>query len=403
MIIDFAKADYGKEEIDAVNRVLHSDLLASGPENEAFEKEFAHYVGAKYAVCCNSGSSANLLALSALGLSKDGYVLTSACGFPATLNPILHLGLNPLLVDYDSHTHNICVSDVLQEMTKVKAIIFAHTLGNPVQMEMILNWAANAGIPVIEDCCEAVGTKGIGLGDLATWSFYPAHQMTALGGGGMVTTNNEEYYQRMKSLRDWGKQYTWDSSRGGNVTQYDSVIGYHSGYTYTSIGWNFKLPEANCAFGREQLKKLDGFRKIRMKNWNYLYEGLKDMKEIFIAPISEDASPFGFCMDVTGDRNKFGAYLEANGIKHRPFFAGNILRQPAFRSEDAWRFPTADYLMEHSLFIGCHTKLTKENLDYMLEVIRAFYLHPKLQREGLSGRVSGEHTSFNTGGTITYR
>lgn len=379
MQINFAQTDFGLEEINAVNRVLMGAWLASGPENEAFEKEFAEYVGSKYAVSCNSGSSANLLALASLQLPKNSRVLTSACGFPATLSPILHLGHNPLLVDYQTDTHNICVNDVIQEMSKVKAIMFAHTLGNPVEMDLILDFAHNMGIPVIEDCCEAVGTKNIGIADLATWSFYPAHQMTALGGGGMVTTNNEEYYQRMKSLRDWGKQYAWDSSVGGIKTKYDSSIGYHRGYTYTSIGWNLKLPEANCAFGREQLKRLDKFRQIRMENWQYLYENLKDLESIYIPPMHPDASPFGFCFDVKADnRNKFGEYLESKGIMHRPFFAGNILRQPAFKSQDAWKFRAADYLMEHSLFIGCHTKLTEKDLVYMMETIRAYAGNIKL-------------------------
>lgn len=373
MEIPFAKSEFGIEEKEAVNRVLNSNMLASGPENEAFEKEFAEYVGAKFSVCVNSGSSANLLGLAALKLRNNSLVLTSACGFPATLNPIIHLKLNPLLIDYDSQTHNICVDDVIREMKKAKAIIFAHTLGNAVNMNLLIGVANNLGIPVIEDCCEAVGSKGVGVeGSLATWSFYPAHQMTALGGGGMVTTNDKELYQRMKSLRDWGKMYDWDSSYGGVNTDYSSTIGYHRGYTYTSVGWNFKLPEANCAFGREQLKKLDRFRSIRMNNWNYLYERLNDLEGIFISPMSEGASPFGFCMDIKGDRNKFGMYLESKGIKHRPFFAGNILRQPAFKSQDAYRFRNADYLMEHSLFIGCHTKLDRDQLDYMVEAIRAY-------------------------------
>jgi len=378
MQIDFAKCSFGQEEKDAVNRVLETHWLASGKENEAFEKEFAEYIGVKYAVCCNSGSSANLLALASINNPVGSKVLTSACGFPATLSPILHLGLSPLLCDYDSTTHNICINDVLQEMHKVSAIIFAHTLGNPVDMDLIIAQANRLGIPVIEDCCEAVGSSYRGFkvgsyGDLGAFSFYPAHQMTALGGGGMVVTNNEEYYQRMKSLRDWGKMYDWDSGTGGNSTDYSSPIGYHRGYTYQSVGWNFKLPEANCAFGREQLKKLDGFTKIRMDIWKLLYERLKDIPDIFIPTMSEGASPFGFCMDIKGDRNKFGMYLESKGIKHRPFFAGNILRQPAFKSDDAWRFRTADYLMEHSLFVGTWPGMTMEMIDYMVEVIRVYF------------------------------
>lgn len=389
MTIDFAKTDYNLDEISA-ELSIHFDcsldeikeaiknlplkentLLASGPENEKLEKEFAEYVGAKFAVCVNSGSSANLLALASLKIPKLAIgrrVLTSACGFPATLNPILHLGLEPVLVDYSLETFNISINTKINY--GINAIILAHTLGNKVD----LSWY-DGSVPLIEDCCEAVGSKGVGqTGTLATWSFYPAHQMTALGGGGMVTTNREDLYLRMKSLRDWGKTATWDSGRGGNSTTYDSSIGYHMGYTYDTVGWNFKLPEANCAFGREQIKKLDSFREIRMKNWKYLRDGLKDIPRLVISPMHEGASPFGLCMMVQ-NRNEFGAYLESKGIKHRPFFAGNILRQPAFKSPDAEKFPVADTLMTHALFIGCHTKLTKEDLNYMIETIHAFPGH----------------------------
>jgi len=384
--INFAAVDFGQEEIEAVNRVLGGTQLASGQENESFEKEFAEYVGSKYAICCNSGSSANLLAISSLGLSKGSKVLTSACGFPATLSPILHIGAVSVLVDYDPLTHNINVDEVIRLLPEVQAVIFAHTLGNPVQMEFIKAQADLLGVPVIEDCCEAVGSSVGKLGTLATWSFYPAHQMTALGGGGMVTTNDEKLYQRMKSLRDWGKTYTWDSSLGGNQTKYTSSIGYHLGYTYDTIGWNFKLPEANAAFGREQLKKLDVFTLTRNINWQYLYSKLKDISQIKIAPMGKGGSPFGFCMDVE-DRNGFGNYLEAHGIMHRPFFAGNICRQPAFKDRISGKFPVADYLMNHSLFIGCHTKMTQQDLDYIVETIHAYFdsRNPELERQRLPG------------------
>lgn len=381
MQIEFAKCQFGEEEKDAVNRVMSTHWLASGKENEAFEREFADYVGVKYAVCCNSGSSANLLALASLGLRKDSWVLTSACGFPATLSPILHLGLKPLLIDYDYKTHNISVNDVIDNLSKVSAVIFAHTMGNPVNMASIIYHAGQLGIPVIEDCCEAVGASYMGFrvgshGTLGTFSFYPAHQMTALGGGGMVVTNSEELYQRMKSLRDWGKMYDWDSDKGGNQTDYSSPIGYHRGYTYQSVGWNFKLPEANCAFGREQLKKLDSFNQQRRENWVYLYEKLLDVEELYIPVMSAGSAPFGFLMNLKdGDVREFGKYLERCGIKHRPFFAGNILRQPAFKSPDADKFTNADHLMNHSIFIGCWAGMTKEMLDYIVETIHAYFVH----------------------------
>jgi len=390
MQVDFAAVDFGKEEIEAVNRVLACTWLASGPENEAFEKEFAAYVESDYAVCVNSGSSANLLALASLGLPRGSKVLTSACGFPATVNPILHLGLEPVYVDYSLDSYNIDVDAGigLLKDREIKAIIFAHTLGNPVDMKLLIGVANNLEIPVIEDCCEAVGsrvyTKHVGtFGTLGTYSFYPAHQMTALGGGGMIVTDDEKLYQRMKSMRDWGKMYDWNSSRGGNNTDYSSSIGYHRGYTYDTIGWNFKLPEANCAFGREQLKKLDRFSETRMMNWMFLHESLQDISQLKIAPMVAGSSPFGFCMRVE-NRNQFGAYLESKGIKHRPFFAGNILRQPAFKSPAADKFPVADKLMKDALFIGCHTKLTQTDLDYMAEAISAYFVHPELQRSRLA-------------------
>lgn len=383
-MIDFAMVDFGEKEREAVNRVMMGTSLASGKECEAFEREFSEYVGAKYAVLCNSGSSANLLALASLNLPKGSAVLTSACGFPATLSPILHLRLTPILVDYREATQNIDVEQVLKHMKSARALILAHTLGNPVDMERIISEANKHGVAIIEDCCEAVGTKvgekHVGtFGHLGTYSFYPAHQITALGGGGMVVTDSEELYQNMKSLRDWGKMYDWDSGLGGVQTTYDSPIGYHRGYTYETVGWNFKLPEANAAFGRVQLGRLNAFRERRYENWTYLYERIKTIDEIYTPKMPEGSCPFGFSMMLSKPgRNGLGLFLEKEGIKHRPFFAGNILRQPAFMSAKASSFPVADKLMQRAMFVGCHTKMSKEDLQYIVRKVTAYvleYLH----------------------------
>lgn len=383
-MIEFAMVDFGDKEREAVNRVMMGTSLASGKECEAFEREFAEYVGAKYAVLCNSGSSANLLALASLNLPKVSAVMSSACGFPATLSPILHLSKIPFLIDYDKETQNIDVDTAIKFLPHVQAIIFAHTLGNPVRMDKLMEEAKRLGVFVIEDCCEAVGTtvngKHVGtFGDIGTYSFYPAHQITALGGGGMCVTESEELYHRMKSLRDWGKMYTWDSDKGGNVTDYSSPIGYHRGYTYDTVGWNFKLPEANAAFGREQLKRLNVFKAIRMENWNYLYRRLISIDELYVPNMPDEACPFGFSMEVRrGGRNGMGLFLEGEGIKHRPFFAGNILRQPAFKDKLASSFPIADHLMHNALFVGCHTKMTKDDLNHVVRGITRYvleYLH----------------------------
>jgi len=388
-MIEFARCDFGEEEKKAVNRVLESDWLASGNENKAFEREFAEYVGAKYAVCCNSGSSANLLALAGLGLPRGSKVLTSACGFPATLSPILHLGLSPVLVDYDFATHNINVKQVISQMIMedVQAVIFAHTMGIPVNMEPIIKVAKERGIPVIEDCCEAVGSKYQGrhvgtFGTCGTYSFYPAHQMTALGEGGMVVTDDETVYHRMMSLRDWGKMYGWDSGQGGNVTDYNSPIGYHRGYTYETVGWNFKLCEASAAFGREQLKKLDQFRLTRSVTHSLLMEKLGNIPEFTTPLLPEDCDPcwFGFILTVKDpqriSRNHLGKFLEEQGIRHRPFFAGNLLRhRPFFVECVGWEnmeFPVANKLMRDTLFIGCHTKVSAEDVDYIAREVKRY-------------------------------
>src|SRR5512139_137535 len=377
--IDFARAIFGDEERQAVNRVMAGHWLASGEENAAFESEFANFLDVPYALAVNSGSSANLLALAALNLPKGSRVLTSGCGFPATLSPILHLGHKPVLVDYDASTLNI---DVTQAVTAIRhrrcdAVILAHTLGVPVHMRPIMDAAEAANIPVIEDCCEAAGATyrrwPVGsLGDIGTFSFYPSHQITALGGGGMVVFQDEQHYRRAKSLRDWGKKADWDTYGRNNTTYSAEVdgIAYFPHYVYETAGWNFKLPEANCAFGREQLKRLPDFVHARQQRHQWLAEGLP------VTRIPSDAQPswFGFPVVLPADapvgaRDRLGDYLESRGVRHRPFFAGNITRHPPF-ADLAQDLPVADYLMTHALFVGCGPHMSETDCRYVAEVIR---------------------------------
>lgn len=375
----FAHADFGDPEREAVARVLQGSWLAAGPENEAFEKEFATHLGAKEAVCVNSGSSANLLALASLELPLGSQILTAACGFPATLAPILHLKHRPIFIDYDLKTHNINVDHLIRQMPHARAALFAHTLGNPVDMKELTEASIWTGCLLIEDCCEALGTtiqgNSVGtFGLLGTFSFYPSHQITALGGGGMVVTNDIRLAQRMRSMRDWGKIIPEGYQQGKHLTAYEG--GYYPGYTYDTVGYNFKLPDANAAFGRVQLKRLNGFVKRRIANYRYLAERLKGCS--WLEPVKElptaRTSWFGYPLTLNeGDRNAFGAYLESHGIRHRPFFAGNILRHRPFRhlgTPD--NFPVADSLMQHSCFVGVWQGLTREHLDYMGKIIRAW-------------------------------
>lgn len=296
------------------------------------------------------------------------------------MSPILHLGLEPILVDYDLETHNIDVNQVMSHISKASAIIFAHTLGNPVVSSLMYALAEHYHVPIIEDCCEAVGAKYKGryvgsCSTLGTYSFYPSHQMTALGGGGMVVTNDNKLILKLKSLRDWGKVWDWESGLTDYKTKYD-FNGYFKQYTYETLGYNMKLPEANAAFGRVQLKRLDGFRQRRIENYTYLRRELTDLKDKFYevdAHYLAEASWFGYPLTLKdGDRNKFSDFLESKGIRTRPFFAGNLTKHKPFikYKQD---FPVADKLMRDSLFIGVWQGITKDQLDYVSEVIHEYF------------------------------
>jgi len=379
MQCDFAKADFGDDEREAVCRVMEGYWLASGNENLDFEKEFAEYIGVKEAICVNSGSMANLIALKALYLKRGSKVLTAAAGFPATLSPLLHLGLEPVLVDYDLDTHNIDIEQAIKKLPDVKAVILAHTMGSPVDVQRLKYFAEDLGVPIIEDCCESVGAsifkKKIGsIGKAGTFSFYPAHQITALGGGGMITTDDENYAQECRSLRDWGKIWNWDTKIGDTVTGFTQSpyldFPYYKGYTYQSVGYNAKLPEANCAFAREQLKKLDIFVEVRRRNYLYLKELMKDEKCFIDIKYEENATPswfgyiFTFKIHSPNKRNSLVDFLEKAGVRTRPFFGGNITRHKPFRFLES-AFPVADHLMFNSFFVGVHQLLTKEHIEYI--------------------------------------
>jgi len=377
--VDFARCEFGKEEKEAVNRILSGTWLANGKENDLFEKEFASKMRANHAVAVNSGSSALLLSLKSLGLKKGEKVLTSACGFPATLAPIIHLGYEPILVDYDLLTHNIDISQVEKACREedVSAMIIAHTMGSPVDMIRIMKIAKKYDVLVIEDCCEAVGSmindRYVGtFGDIGCFSFYPSHQITALGTGGMAITDNESISREIKSMRDWGKVWDGENNLGDKKTSYEyGDLKYFKQYTYQTIGFNMKLSEASAAFGREQIKRIDINREKRIINYNYLIKELNSVvKEIVPVHSIDGAKPswFGFpiTLKMPGYRNSLSEYLENKGIRTRPFFAGNITRHAPYKHllND---YRVADKLMNDSLFVGVWQGLGYGDLNYIAD------------------------------------
>lgn len=378
--LDFARPYFGDEEREAVRAVMAGHWLASGKQNQQFEWEFAKHVGARHALCVNSGSMANLIALASLNLAKGSRILTSGCGFPATLAPILHLGLEPVLVDYDIPSFNIDLDHVMHQIANVDAILLAHTMGNPVDMRKIMHYADHFGVQVIEDCCEAIGATLDGqqvgtFGDAGTYSFYPSHQITALGGGGMIVFKTERQYHMAKSMRDWGKSATWDREGQHNTVYNHDVDGipYFAHYSYSTVGWNAKLPEANAAFGREQLKRLAWVVRERRKNHDLIMSMLSKRvtEQLSAVAVPDGAMPSWFGVLLTPletDRVKFGEALEARGVRHRPFFAGNITRHEPFKKLRT-ALPVADFLMQKTVFVGCYAGMNDDDCAYIAQAI----------------------------------
>ncbi len=334
--------------------------LTSGRFNKEFEEKLAKYLNVKYALSTNSGSSANLLALSALtspklkekALKKGDEVITVAAGFPTTINPIFQNGLIPVFVDVEIGSYNISAEKIEEAISKkTKAIFIAHTLGYPFDLDNVLNLAKKYNLWVIEDSCDALGAEYKGqktgsFGDIGTFSFYPAHHIT-MGEGGAVVTNNPELHKILLSFRDWGRDCICPpgvdnvckkrfSRQFGNLP-----FGYDHKYTYSNIGYNLKITDWQAALGVSQLDKIEDFIEKRTKNAEFLHSRLQKLNEFLILPEIEDnvkPSWFGFLISVKKNapftKNELVQYLENNGIGTRQLFAGNILRQPMITEND---------------------------------------------------------------------
>ncbi|WGT40579.1 lipopolysaccharide biosynthesis protein RfbH [Lysinibacillus sp. 1 U-2021] len=400
--LSYAGKIYNKDEMVALVDASLDFWLTSGRYCIEFEKKLAKYLGVRYTVLTNSGSSANLLAISALTsyklgekrLKRGDEVITVAASFPTTIAPIVQNGLIPVFLDVELGTYNIKV-DLLEEAIseKTRAIMIAHTMGNPFDLEAIMALAEKYNLWVIEDNCDALGAKYAGKytgthGHIGTSSFYPPHHIT-MGEGGALYTNDPKLKVIIESFRDWGRD-CWCPSGCDNTCNKrfdwqlgDLPDGYDHKYTYSHLGYNLKVTDMQAAIGVQQLEKLPNFITKRNNNFNLLKEKLKEIEDYVILPeATPNTNPswFGFIMTIKDDvkvkRNEIVNHLESKGIQTRMLFAGNIMKQPAFKDIEyrvVGELENTDRIVNNTFLVGVYPGLTEEMIEYMaLEIIQFF-------------------------------
>ena len=375
--------------------------LTTGRFADQFQREFAAFLGVRHAMLCNSGSSANLLAVSALTspllgdrrLKPGDEVITVAAGFPTTVNPIIQNGCIPVFIDVDLATHNVDASKLESALSeKTRAVIFAHTLGNPFNLGVVVEFCRRHKLWLVEDNCDALGSTYGGqltstFGDVATFSFYPAHHIT-MGEGGCVVTRSSRIRRAVETFRDWGRDCWCDPGKDNTCKKrFDWQLGelpphYDHKYIYSHIGYNLKLTDMQAAVGVSQLRKLPGFIEARKRNWQRLHDGLKSLDEWFILPAptpGSDPSWFGFLLTIRPGapfaRNELIRVLDEKKIATRLMFAGNLLRQPAYigiQHRVVGDLANTDVIMKNSFWVGVYPGLTDEMIDYVLDMVARF-------------------------------
>jgi len=391
-----------KSDILAVVRAALKGWFTEGEISYEFGKVLCKYVGSSHSTLCNSGSSASLLAVSALSEDcfKDGKVITCATGFPTTVSPIIQNGLTPLFVDVDPKTLNANMGQVYEalEHQDVCGIIMAHTLGFPYDSFGIQDSARFLGKWFIEDIADALGAeindKRVGtFGDASVISFFPAHHITT-GEGGAVFTDNGKLKKIIESYANWGRD-CWCLPGQDNTCnqrfcwkQKDLPDGWDHKYTFTRLGYNLKITELQSALGLSQMKKADRFVQDRRKNFEYLLMNLAEFQEHleFVEyAFYANPSPFGFPITVKPSapfsKNSLVLYLESKKVRTRPVFGGNLTRHQAFKKDKIYTpYPLSgsDYVMNNTFWIGCHPQLTQAHLDYVIEMIQKYF-----ERKGL--------------------
>lgn len=389
-----------KEMQNIVDSALDFNLT-SGKYADQFEKEFANFLNIKHCLLTNSGSSANLLAISALTspllkerqLHPEDEVITTACCFPTTVNPIIQNNLIPVFIDVDLGSYNIQYDKIESAITeKTKAIFLAHTLGNPFNLDVVTDICKKYRLWLVEDVCDALGSKyndqytGT-FGDISTYSFFPAHMITT-GEGGALCTNNYLLKRIIESMRDWGRDCNClpgcDNTCGKRFSQKlgNLPFGYDHKYIYSHIGYNLKITEMQAAIGVAQLEKLPRFIELRKRNFNLLYKSLQKHFKYFILPIPEphsDPSWFGFLLTVKEDagftKNEIVSYLESNKIATRQLFSGNITKHPSFKNVKSYShlsLKNSDTIMNSTFWIGVYPAITTENIFYITQIFDKF-------------------------------
>ena len=386
----------GAPEVQALVSASLDCWLTTGRFNDAFEEQLARYLGITHVLTVNSGSSANLLAIAALmtpelgdrTLKAGDEVITVAAGFPTTVNPILQNSLVPVFVDVSLPTYDVNPELLEQALsTRTRAVMLAHTLGNPFDVEAVVQFAKQHGLWLIEDCCDALGSEYKGrrvgtFGDIGTLSFYPAHHITT-GEGGAVFTNNALLARSLASLRDWGRD-CWCKPGHDNTCgkRYDVEWsglphGYDHKYVYTHLGYNLKMTDMQAAVGLAQMGQLDDFAVARQRNFTFLREGLSGLQDLFLLPEPTPGglpSWFGFPITLhgvaAGHRPELLRFLESRHIGNRLLFGGNLVRQPYMQARTyrvAGSLAATDTILENTFWLGVCPAVTLEMLTYVVE------------------------------------
>lgn len=404
--ITYAGRVFDEKEMCSLVESALDFWLTTGRYAEEFEREFAKYLGIRYASLVNSGSSANLIAFSVLTAPELGdrrirrgdEVITVAAGFPTTVTPVIQYGAVPVFVDVTIPQYNIDVSKLEEALSeKTKAVMIAHTLGNPFDLAAVKAFCDKHHLWLVEDNCDALGSTYTldgrtcftgTVGDLGTSSFYPPHHMT-MGEGGCVYTNDPLLHRLILSYRDWGRDCVCPSGKDNACGhrfdgQYGQLPrGYDHKYVYSHFGYNLKVTDMQAAIGCEQLKKFPGFAQRRRENWARLRKGLEGVQDKLLLPEAapnSDPSWFGFMMTVQEgvDREKVVRYVESKGIQTRMLFSGNLVKHPCFdelrESGQGYRvvgeLTNTDRIMRDTFWVGVYPGMTDERLDYMVQVFK---------------------------------